>query len=277
MRYPELSLVTADFGDGPPRAGIRTPEGVVDLGADSIGAIVGLDGCTTKVLRRRIEGRDARPARLRLPFRPGKVLAVGRNYAAHAAELGNEVPEAPFFFGKSPSTGIGSGAPIVIPRDLEGEVHHEAELAVVIGRTGRRIPRSRALDYVAGYLAANDVTARTLQTGLKDRKLPWFAGKNLDTFLVLGPGLVPADAVPDVSALRVRCLVNDEVRQDGTADLMLNDVPALVEFVSRHLTLEPLDVILTGTPAGVGPLVPGDTVVVEIDGVGRLENPVIRE
>ena len=295
MSEPFLSLVFADFGEGPPRPGVLGPGGVLDLAAAAArlpGRVPAAAGLAPIVVRGRASAAELREwwdalkddpravrtdAKLLLPIRPGKVLAVGRNYAAHAEELGNEVPEAPFFFAKVSSSAVGPGRSIVIPRDLEGDVHHEAELAVVIGRAGRRIPRERALDYVAGYTCANDVTARTLQLSLKEKKLPWFAGKNLDTFLALGPGIVPADGVPDPSALRIRCFVNGDLRQDAPTSLMLNDVASLIANASRHLTLEPLDVILTGTPAGVGPLVPGDEVEVRIDGVGSLVNPVKRE
>lgn len=210
------------------------------------------------------------------PLRPGKVIAVGRNYAAHAKEMGNATPAAPFFFLKAPSTAVGPGTPIVIPFDVEGEVHHEAELGVVIGTAGRRIAPERALAHVSGYCCANDVTARTEQKALQERKLPWFGGKNADTFLCLGPAM-PAARVPDPQALRIRCLVDGEVRQDGsTADMILG-VAALVAAASRRVTLLPGDVILTGTPAGVGPIRPGQTVEVRIDGVGSLVNQVVAE
>jgi len=207
---------------------------------------------------------------------PGKVIAVGRNYAAHAREMGNAAPDAPFFFLKAPSCTAGPGEPIVIPFDIVGEVHHEAELGVVLGRRGRRIPSDRAMEFVAGYCCANDVTARNEQRALQEKKLPWFGGKNADTFLCLGP-VVPASAVPDPQALRIRCLVGGQVRQDGsTADMILG-VAALVAAASRRVTLLPGDVLLTGTPAGVGPIRPGDTVEVRIDGVGSLVNPVVAE
>ncbi len=219
--------------------------------------------------------RSWTPARdwARLP----KVIAVGRNYAAHAKELGNAAPEAPFFFLKAPSTVVGNGDPIVIPADVEGEVHHEAELAVVLGKSGRRIPPERALDFVAGYLCANDVTARTEQKALQERKLPWFGGKNADSFLVLGPGLVPREAVADPQKLRVQCFVNRARQQERATSDMIHGVAALVSLASRRLTLHPGDVILTGTPAGVGPIAPGDSVEVRIDGVGSLVNPVVLE
>jgi len=210
------------------------------------------------------------------PQRPGKVVAVGRNYAAHARELGNAPPEAAFFFLKAPSTLVGPGAPIVIPFDVEGEVHHEAELAVVIGRSARRVPEERALEFVSGYCCANDVTARGEQKALQAKGLPWYGGKNADSFLALGPAM-PAAKVPDPGRLRVMCLVNGAVRQDGSTAEMIRGVAALVAAASRRITLEPGDVILTGTPPGVGPIRPGETVEVRIDGVGSLVNPVVLE
>jgi len=222
------------------------------------------------------EARLADPV-LTLPFRPGKVIAVGRNYAKHARELGNEPPAEPFFFGKAPSCCVGPGEPVVLPYGVPGEVHHEAEIAVVIGRRGKHIPETMAIDWVAGYACANDVTARTLQRSLQEARLPWFAAKNGDTFLPLGPGLVPREEVPDPAALRVRCLVDGKPRQDAPASQMLHGVAALVARASRRMTLEPGDVLLTGTPEGVGPIEAGQTVEVRIDGLGVLRNPVVAE
>ena len=210
-------------------------------------------------------------------MRPGKVIAVGRNYAAHAKELGNAPAEAPFFFLKAPSTAIGNREPIVIPFDVEGEVHHEAELAVVIGQAGRRIPEERALAHVLGYCCANDVTARTEQKSLQERKLPWFGGKNADSFLVLGPGITLRDMVPDPADLRVRCFVDGQARQDASTGEMIHGVAELIAHASRRLVLEPGDVLLTGTPAGVGPIRPGQIVEVRIDGLGSVINPVVLE
>jgi 2-keto-4-pentenoate hydratase/2-oxohepta-3-ene-1,7-dioic acid hydratase in catechol pathway len=209
--------------------------------------------------------------------RPGKILAVGRNYAAHAKEMGAAPTEAPFFFLKAPSIAVGNGDPIVIPRDVEGEVHHEAELAVIIGMKGRRIPVERALDHVLGYCCANDVTARGEQKALQERKLPWFGGKNADTFLALGPGLSLRDTVGDPDDLRIQCFVDGEVRQDARTSAMVHGVASLIAHASRRLTLEAGDVILTGTPAGVGPLRPGQFVEVRIEGLGALINPVHAE
>jgi 2-keto-4-pentenoate hydratase/2-oxohepta-3-ene-1,7-dioic acid hydratase in catechol pathway len=209
--------------------------------------------------------------------RPGKVIAVGRNYAAHARELGNAPTAAPFFFLKASSTAIGTQEPIVIPFDVEGEVHHEAELAVILGLGGRRIPEGEAMGHVLGYCCANDVTARTEQKSLQERKLPWFGAKNADSFLCLGPGLTLRDSIPDPGVLRVRCLVDGEVRQDASTAEMIHGVASLIAHASRRVTLDPGDVILTGTPAGTGPIRPGQTVEVVIDGIGALVNPVVRE
>ncbi len=209
--------------------------------------------------------------------RPGKILAVGRNYAAHAKEMGGAPTEAPFFFLKAPSSAVGNGDPIVIPYDVEGEVHHEAELAVIIGLEGRRIPEERALDHVLGYCCANDVTARTEQKALIERRLPWFGGKNADTFVALGPGLTLRDSVGDPGDLRIQCFVDGECRQDARTSAMVHGVAALIAAASRRLTLEAGDMILTGTPAGVGPIRPGQTVEVRIEGLGSLVNPVVAE
>ncbi|MHC4822280.1 MAG: fumarylacetoacetate hydrolase family protein [Planctomycetota bacterium] len=191
----------------------------------------------------------------------GRVLAAGRNYRKHAAELGNRAAEEPFFFLKDAASAVGHGEEIVIPRDLAGEVHHEAELAVVIGREGRRIPEENALDWVDGCLCANDITARTVQFDLKERGLP--------------PGKPVMPANP--GDLAIICRVNGEVRQEDRTSSMVHSVQALVAAASLHLTLQPGDVLLTGTPAGVGPLRAGDVVEVEIEGVGTLSNPVVAE
>ncbi|WP_052666373.1 fumarylacetoacetate hydrolase family protein [Nitriliruptor alkaliphilus] len=202
------------------------------------------------------------------PVIPSKIVCVGRNYRDHAAELGGEVPDEPLFFLKPSSSVIGPGDPIRLPVDLSSEVHHEAELAVVIGALLQRVAPEQALAGILGYTAANDVTARDLQR----REDQWFRGKGFDTFCPLGPAIA-TDLDP--GDLRIRCSVDGEVRQDGsTADLVWN-VAELVSEISQVTTLLPSDVILTGTPAGVGPIVAGQKVRVEVEGVGVLENPVV--
>jgi 2-keto-4-pentenoate hydratase/2-oxohepta-3-ene-1,7-dioic acid hydratase in catechol pathway len=206
--------------------------------------------------------------RLLAPVIPSKIVCVGKNYRAHAAEMGGEIPDEPLFFLKPSSSVIGPGEPIRLPTDLSTEVHHEAELAVVIGALLQRVSPQEARSGILGYTAANDVTARDWQR----RESQWFRAKGFDSFCPLGPAistdLDPAD-------VRVRCLVDGEVRQDGTTADLVWDVATLVSEISQVVTLLPSDVVLTGTPAGVGPLQAGQTVRVEVAGVGALENPVV--
>jgi 2-keto-4-pentenoate hydratase/2-oxohepta-3-ene-1,7-dioic acid hydratase in catechol pathway len=203
------------------------------------------------------------------PCLPSKIIAVGRNYAAHAAEHGAEVPAEPLIFLKPPSAVLGPGQAIVYPEHLSQHVDHEAELAVVIGRRARRVRREEALAYVFGYTCANDVTARDLQ----QRDGQWTRSKGFDTFCPLGPWIVTELDITDIA---VRCRVNAELRQDGRTRDMVFGVDELIAYASAVMTLEPGDLILTGTPAGVGPILPGDRVAVEIEGIGTLENEVVR-
>ncbi len=206
--------------------------------------------------------------RLLAPCEPSKIVAVGRNYRAHAAELGNEVPTSPIIFLKPPSSVIGPGEAIVYP-SASKNVHHEAELAVVIGRRCRSVQPEEVPGYIWGYTCANDVTARDLQR--LDGQ--WARGKGFDTFCPLGPWI---ETDMDASNTTVICRVNGEVRQHGSTADMIFDLPTLIAFMADAMTLEPGDVILTGTPEGVGPLAPGDRVEVEISGLGVLANPVTR-
>jgi 2,4-didehydro-3-deoxy-L-rhamnonate hydrolase len=207
---------------------------------------------------------------------PQKIICVGLNYVDHAAEGSAKVPERPLLFAKWPNTLIGPREPIVLPSITE-KVDYEGELAVVIGRQTRGIGVDDALDAVAGYLCANDVSARDLQFG--DGQ--WVRGKTLDTFCPIGPSLVPASEIPDPQALRLRTILNGEVVQEAPTADMIFSVADIVSFVAQAITLEPGDLILTGTPAGVGIfrdpellLQPGDEVTVEIEGIGTLTNPV---
>ncbi|MTV27739.1 fumarylacetoacetate hydrolase family protein [Nitriliruptoraceae bacterium ZYF776] len=206
--------------------------------------------------------------RLLAPVIPSKVVCVGKNYREHAAEMDSEIPEEPLFFLKPSSAVIGPGEPIRLPTDLSDEVHHEAELAVVIGALLQRVTPEQAAGAILGYTCANDVTARDWQR----RESQWFRGKGFDSFCPLGPAIA-TDLDP--SALGVRCLVDGEVRQDGTTADLVWDVATLVSQISQVVTLLPSDVVLTGTPAGVGPIRPGQRVRVEIDGIGALDNPVV--
>ncbi len=208
--------------------------------------------------------------------RPGKIVAIGLNYLDHIRESGAAVPETPLVFAKFPSSVIGDGDAIVIPPVTE-RVDWEVELAVIIGERATRVAKEDALGHVSGYTVANDVSARDLQ--FADGQ--WVRGKSLDTFCPLGPRVVPAAEIPDPQQLRLICRVNGEVMQDATTDLMVFDVATLISHCSHSFTLEPGDVILTGTPWGCGEfmdpkrsLKDGDVVECEIEGIGVLRNPV---
>lgn len=220
----------------------------------------------------RIEGE----IRFEAPVLPGKILAIGRNFAEHARELGNAVEEEILFFAKLPESIAPHGAPIRIPRGA-GRVDHEAELAVVIARDGSRIPEAKAFSHVAGYTCLNDITAREQQMADKAKGKPWLRSKSRDTFCPLGPYLVPLDDVADPHRLRIVCRVNGEVRQDGNTSALIHPIGKLISALSFHATLRAGDVIAIGTPKGVGPIRPGDTVEVEIEKVGLLRNQVVGE
>jgi 2-keto-4-pentenoate hydratase/2-oxohepta-3-ene-1,7-dioic acid hydratase in catechol pathway len=199
--------------------------------------------------------------------RPSKIVCIGRNYLAHARELGNEMPERPLLFLKPPSALIASGEAIRLPRASQ-QVEHEGEIGVVIGKRATDVLAADALSYVAGYVPMNDVTARDLQRA--DGQ--WTRGKGFDTFCPVGE-LVPADGI-DPLTLQVVCRVNGEVRQQGKVADMAFSIPVLIEYITAVMTLEPGDLIATGTPAGVGRLTDGDVVEVEIPGLATLSNPV---
>jgi 2-keto-4-pentenoate hydratase/2-oxohepta-3-ene-1,7-dioic acid hydratase in catechol pathway len=212
---------------------------------------------------------DREGATLLAPVAPGKIVAVGRNYADHAKELGNEPPKEPIIFLKPPSAVIAPGAHIVRPAASE-RVDFEGELAIVIGRRARHVPAASWRDYVLGFTCAIDVTARDLQK----KDVQFTRGKSFDTFCPLGPWI---ETELDPANLMLTTRVNGEVRQHESTDKMIFPCAAVVEFISGIMTLEPGDVILTGTPAGVGPLQAGDTIEVEIEGIGVLENKVRNE
>ncbi|HEY7926832.1 MAG TPA: fumarylacetoacetate hydrolase family protein [Candidatus Dormibacteraeota bacterium] len=209
-------------------------------------------------------------------LRPGKVIAIGRNYAEHAAELGNKLPPEPMVFAKYSSSVIGPFDPIPRPRFVS-DLDYEAELAVVIGTAGRDIAEADALDHVFGYCCANDVSARTAQMATGQ----FIRGKSFDGFCPLGPAIVTRDEVADVQNLGIRCIVDGRTLQDGSTTDMIFTVATLVAHCSAATTLEPGDVILTGTPSGVAMgrkpppwLQPGQVCEVEIEGIGRLANPI---
>lgn len=220
--------------------------------------------------------RQLADVRLHAPIMPGKILAIGRNYAAHAAELDNEVPSEPLVFPKLSSSVIGPDEPIVWnPADTQ-QIDWEGELAVVIGQRVKNIPESLADDAIFGYTIGNDISARDWQA----HDSQWTRAKGSDTFCPLGPVIVTRDEIPDPHALRVVTRVNDELMQDGETGLMIYRVPFLVAYLSRFFTLEPGDIILTGTPAGVGKarkpprfLQQDEVVSVTIEPIGTLSNP----
>ncbi|MEU5212171.1 fumarylacetoacetate hydrolase family protein [Streptomyces sp. NPDC020742] len=219
-------------------------------------------------------GQKVPLAKVRLlpPVLPNKVVAVGRNYADHAAELGNAVPDVPVTFFKPSTSVIGPGDPIAYP-SFSQEVHHEAELAVVIGRMCREVPRERAKDVILGYTCANDVTARDVQ----QREKQWARAKGFDSSCPLGPWVETGLDLADIArGLAVQCTVNGEQRQLGRTSDMVRPVEDLIVHITEAMTLLPGDVILTGTPAGVGPLNVGDEVAVTIEGIGTLTNKVIK-
>lgn len=203
------------------------------------------------------------------PTAPTKIVCVGRNYPAHAAEHEAEVPKEPLLFFKPPSSVIGHGAPVILTPQSQ-QVEHESEMAIVIGRRCRDVPPEQAWDCVLGVTCGNDVTARDLQR--QDRL--WTRAKGFDTFCPLGPWLVTGLSEEDVAGLEVTCRVNGEVRQRGNTSDMVFSPAQLIAYTSRIMTLEPGDVIMTGTPAGVSPIVEGDVVEVGVETIGVLRNPV---
>lgn len=285
--------------DGQPAVGAFIPEedAVVDL------TRAGLPGDLTSLIEMGEEGlaaaKAARDGGVRIPAsgvkflapfpRPRRnVICVGKNYFEHSKEFedsgfdstsgGQTVPDAPVIFTKATTSITGPGEPIPASSDPSGSPDYEGELAVVIGRPGRNVAKADAFDYVYGYTIVNDVTARNLQQKHKQ----WFLGKSLDGFCPMGPVFVTADEVGDVTTLNLTTRVNGELRQNACVKDLIFDIPTIIETVSSLLTIEPGDIIATGTPAGVGIgfkppkfLQPGDRVTIEIDRIGVLENPVV--
>lgn len=209
--------------------------------------------------------------RLLPPCAPTKIMCVGRNYVEHAKELGNEVPAEPLIFMKPPSSLLETGGAVVYPR-LSQRVDFEGELGVVIGARARHVKAADAMACVLGYTVVNDVTARDLQK--KDGQ--WTRGKGFDTFCPVGPWVVPAGEV-DLASMRVTTRLNGEVKQDGPVTDMIFPVADIIAYVTQFVTLEPGDLIATGTPPGVGPMQPGSLVEVEISGIGLLRNCVVTD
>ncbi len=217
----------------------------------------------------------SKEAVLKAPIlRPPKIVALGLNYALHAKEGRLAVPKEPIIFAKAGSSVIGPDEPILLPRGL-GRMDHEVELAVVIGRRATEVKRRDALAHIAGYTVANDVTARDLQSKDIESKHPWFRSKSFDTFTPLGPWIVTADEIGSPVRLNLECRVNGKVRQKANTGDMVFDISKQIEFISKYITLEPGDIISTGTPQGIGPIKRGDTIVCRIEKVGELRNSVL--
>jgi 2-keto-4-pentenoate hydratase/2-oxohepta-3-ene-1,7-dioic acid hydratase in catechol pathway len=296
-RESTMRLVSYAGQDGAPHLGALTERGVIDLStaARDLGMpheifrnmsswleteehrLIEATKLTTDVPSSAI--RSSADIHLLPPVpRPGKIVAIGLNYKDHSIESGASAPpKSPIIFAKFPTSIIGSEDAIVLPVG-NPNVDYEAELAVVIGRRGKAIPAARAFDYVAGYMPLNDVSARVWQFGDKQ----WVRGKSCDTFCPIGPHLTTHDEIPDPHALAIRARVNGITLQDSNTSKMIFHIPELIEFISASITLEPGDIIATGTPEGVGAfrkppvfLKPGDVVEVEIERLGVLRNPVV--
>jgi len=222
----------------------------------------------------------------KININPSKIIAVGLNYREHVKESLNfdiklqEVPVEPVLFAKTPNVLIGPDEPIVIPSLIKeynfenARVDPECELAVIISKKGRHIPLDKAFDFVLGYTCFNDVSQRNIQ---KSDASGWFRGKSFDTFGPIGPIIVPHHEIGNPQALRVTCKINGILKQDGNTGEMIFPIPVLISFISKQFTLEEGDVIATGTPSGISPIVSGDTVEVEVEKIGVLRNPVIEE
>ena len=265
-----MRIVSYRRDDGQVRFGIVDGASVIDAGTD-------LDAIHAGSARGTVVGSVEEVALLAPIPKPGKVICVGRNYAEHAAETGSDVPDRPQLFAKFANAIVGPNDDVIHPPITEA-LDYEAELVAVIGRRASQISEARALDVVLGYTCGNDISARDLQFG----DAQWFRGKSLDTFAPMGPWIVTADEVPDPQSLAIRCTVNDETRQDDTTANMVFSVAQIIAFVTEAITLEPGDVIFTGTPPGVGfgmdpkqYLAVGDHVRVEIDGIGTLEHHIV--
>jgi acylpyruvate hydrolase len=281
-----MKLVTFDV-HGKPRPGLVKDDQVLDLSGHLIHStweLISNEAAQNQIRHGSEAFRGHGPRLEDLQLLPPvlgsrKIMCIGQNYADHCAEQNQPLPERPILFSKFTTCLNGHRRPIVKPPETE-MLDYEVELVVVIGRRARKVARAEALDYVAGYMIGNDVTARDIQK----RDGQWVRGKSFDTFAPVGPYLVTTDEVPDPSNLDIKCWVNGELRQDSNTRNLVFDVPTLIENLSAGITLEPGDLLFTGTPGGVGMyrnppsfLQPGDEIAMEIEGLGRLENRVTAE
>jgi len=282
-------------GENSARLGLSHEEGLLDLtaaleaarpGAPIMTSPVELMEaglCNTNSLREISEAATARrhlvtgDVKLLAPIpRPGKVIALGLNYGGHARESGREPPEEPIIFAKASSAVIGPEEPVIYKRCLT-RVDPEVELGLVIGKRGANIPAARAREFIAAYTVVNDVTAREMQSRDLARARPWFRSKSIDTFCPIGPWLVLPEAIGWPVELDLELRVNGERRQKDNTRNLIFDPARLIEFISHLMTLEPGDLIATGTPEGIAPVVPGDLMEAEVEKIGTLRNPIIAE
>ncbi len=285
----DMRFVTFRRGAAAPEAGVVSGGEVIGLGAAGFANLLSVIGGGPEALARIETYTAAAPVQSRFPLgdvtllapipRPPKVICVGLNYADHARESKLEIPKVPTIFAKFPTAVIGPGDKVVLPK-ASAKPDYEAEFAFVIGRGGRYIPAERWRDHIFGYVNFNDVSARDYQMATTQ----WMMGKTFDTFAPIGPWIVSADEIADPHALDIKLTLNGEAMQCSNTRNLIFGIPKLVEFLSSVFTLEPGDVIATGTPAGVGfarkpprYLKPGDEMVVEIQGLGELRNPVVGE
>lgn len=270
-----MRLVTFQEAHGRPQAGILFEDGILATGHDMISICAA--GSAAPLSAPKI---DAGAVKLLAPIpRPPKLICVGLNYRDHAAEARMEVPKVPTIFNKFPNVVIGPGEPIVLPR-VSTKPDYEAEFAFVIGRGGRYISASRAMEHVFGYTIVNDVSARDFQNATSQ----WLMGKTFDTFAPMGPCIVTRDEIADPHALDISLEIGGEILQKSNTRELIFKIPELIEYISQVVTLEPGDVVATGTPAGVGfgrkpPrwLKAGEETIVRIEGIGELRNPVVAE
>lgn len=289
-----MKLITFETEQGP-RLGGLVDDQVIDLVEASSGSLPadmrqflelgdsGLASARSLLQQAAPTGRGVPASKIKILapiLNPQKIIAIGQNYMDHCREQNVDPPQSPIIFAKFPTSVIGPGEAIRWDPTLTSQVDFEAELAVVIGRRARYVTQAEALDYVVGYTICNDVSARDLQFG--DRQ--WVRGKSLDSFCPLGPYLVTRDEIADPQKLAIRCTVNGELMQNSNSSEMIFDVRYLIEYISRAFTLLPGDIITTGTPDGVGVfrspqlfLKDGDTVAIEIEGLGQLSNPCLEE
>jgi 2-keto-4-pentenoate hydratase/2-oxohepta-3-ene-1,7-dioic acid hydratase in catechol pathway len=235
-----------------------------------IGEII---GCVSKYgLKNEMAAED--DYTINAPLYPGKIIALGNNYHEHIKEMNQAVPEEPILFGKWPSTVIGPDESIVKPSWI-GRMDYEAELAFVVGHTAKNVDAASAMEYIAGYTCLNDVSARDIQGKDLSRKLPWMQSKNFDTFSPIGPCILLSGEVKTPVEIDVQAKVNGELKQNGNTRDYIFDIPTIIEYITKIMTLDPGDIVTTGTPVGVGPLENGDVVEITCSGVGTLSNPVV--